>query len=79
MKLIKKVDQQLLESTPIVQHHQYQHPSYFLWEQHNVTLFKNPNYGYGIAISGGACPNNQDSLIHISDVVSGGPADNKLM
>lgn len=49
-----------------------------MWEQHNVTLFKNPNYGYGIAISGGSDSNNKDSSIYISDVVQGGPAENKL-
>ncbi len=64
-----------------------QHPSYFVWEQHNVTLIRSPNYGYGIAISGGLNNNNnninnsQDSSpsIYISDIVPGGPAENKLM
>ena len=40
---------------------------------------KSPNYGYGIAISGGLCSTNQDSSIYISDIVPSGPAQNKLM
>jgi hypothetical protein len=82
----KKVDQQLLECHQLHNQHQQQqqqlhqhHPSYFLWEQYNVTLFKSANYGYGIAISGGVCSTNQDPLIHISDIVPGGPAESKLM
>ena len=54
-------------------------PSYFVWEQHNVTLIKSTNYGYGIAISGGLCNNtNQDPSIYVSDIVPGGPAQHKL-
>jgi hypothetical protein len=42
-------------------------------------IFKSQNYGYGIAISGGLCSTNQDSSIYISDIVPGGPAQNKLL
>ena len=57
-------------------------PAYFLWEQLNITLYRSPTRGdYGIAIGGGAKTSlsPHDSLIHISDVVPGGPAENKLM
>lgn len=70
----QKVDQQISKELQFPK----QSLSYFMWEQHNVTLFKNPNYGYGIAISGGSDSNNKDSSIYISDVVQGGPAENKL-
>jgi hypothetical protein len=79
------VDQQILFNSG--SNNISQHPAYFVWEQHNVTLIRSPNYGYGIAISGGLnnnCNNNinnQDSSasIYISDIVPGGPAENKLM
>ena len=46
-----------------------------------LAYLQSSNYGYGIAISGGLCTssNGQDSPIYISDVVPGGPAENKLM
>ena len=53
-------------------------PAYFVWEQHNVTLMRSPNYGYGIAISGGMCEGSQDTAVYVSDIVSGGPAQQKL-
>ena len=53
-------------------------PAYFVWEQHNVTLMRSANYGYGIAISGGMCEGSQDTAVYVSDIVSGGPAQQKL-
>ncbi|XP_062868812.1 tight junction protein ZO-3 isoform X2 [Trichomycterus rosablanca] len=52
-----------------------------IWEQHTVTLNKDPKYGFGVAISGGRDkpnPANGDTAVVISDVVSGGPAMGKL-
>lgn len=73
-----KLDQQLLNQPPMQQIKVKQNP-YFLWEQHNITLIKSQNFGYGIAISGGLSNTNQDASIYISDIVPGGPAENKLL
>lgn len=80
----QKVDQ-LGPIEHIGNNYQQQHqtlPSYFLWEQLNITVNKVANFGYGIAISGGLSGINsheeQESPIRISDVLRGGPAENKL-
>lgn len=52
-----------------------------IWEQHTVTLSKDPRRGFGIAISGGRDrPSGvaADPSIVVSDVVPGGPADGRL-
>uniref|UniRef100_A0A8C3HV55 Tight junction protein 3 n=1 Tax=Chrysemys picta bellii TaxID=8478 RepID=A0A8C3HV55_CHRPI len=52
-----------------------------IWEQHTVTLSKDPRRGFGIAISGGRDrPSGLagDPSIVVSDVVPGGPADGRL-
>ncbi|RNA22847.1 tight junction ZO-1-like [Brachionus plicatilis] len=72
---MQKLDQQMLNQ----QHTKTKHNPYFLWEQHNITLIKSQNFGYGIAISGGLTNTNQDSSIYVSDIVPGGPAENKLL
>jgi tight junction protein 1 len=66
--------EQKLENT---QQYQSNNP-YFVWEQHNVTLIRSKNYGYGIAISGGLCNGHQDPSIYVSDIVPRGPAEHKL-
>ena len=51
------------------------------WEYHHVTLNRVTGYGFGIAVSGGRDnPHfaNGDPSIAISDVIKGGPAENKL-
>ena len=52
-----------------------------VWEYHHVSLNQLPNYGFGIAVSGG-CDNPHfttgDPSIAISDVIKGGPAEGKL-
>jgi tight junction protein 1 len=53
-------------------------PNYFLYEQHNVTLMRSAQYGYGLAISGGLDASNPDAAIYVSDVVRHGPAEDKL-
>lgn len=52
-----------------------------MWETHRVTLTKDENQGFGIAISGGEDNIHiaGDPAITVSDVVPGGPADGKLM
>ncbi|CAF0720009.1 unnamed protein product [Brachionus calyciflorus] len=74
-----KIDQQLLNQAPLQQQIKVKQNPYFLWEQHNITLIKSSNFGYGIAISGGLNNTVQDASIYISDIVPGGPAENKLM
>ncbi|XP_067413357.1 tight junction protein ZO-3 isoform X2 [Emydura macquarii macquarii] len=52
-----------------------------IWEQHTVTLSKDPRRGFGLAISGGRDrPSGVagDPSIIVSDVVPGGPADGRL-
>ncbi len=67
-------------TTPVQQLQQQQQPNYFLYSQHNVTLYRSPQYNYGIAITGGLDPSqpDQDPAIYVSDVVPNGPAENKL-
>ncbi|KFQ11335.1 Tight junction protein ZO-3, partial [Leptosomus discolor] len=48
-----------------------------IWEQHTVTLSKDPQRGFGFAVSGGQDRPNRttgDTAVIVSDVVSGGPA-----
>lgn len=56
--------------------------SFYVWEQHNITLIKSPEFGYGIAISGGcdkgANDEDGDLKIFVSDVLKDGPADGKI-
>ncbi|XP_075060920.1 tight junction protein ZO-3 isoform X2 [Mixophyes fleayi] len=52
-----------------------------IWEQYTVTLIRDPRKGFGIAISGGRdrpSGTNGDHSVIVSDVVRGGPADNRL-
>ncbi|XP_052695379.1 tight junction protein ZO-1-like isoform X9 [Crassostrea angulata] len=52
------------------------------WETHNVTLRRVPGFGFGIAVSGGRDnPHfaNGDPSIAISDVLTAGPAEGKLL
>ncbi|NWH82609.1 ZO3 protein, partial [Piaya cayana] len=52
-----------------------------IWEQHTVTLSKDPQRGFGFAVSGGRDRPNKvtgDTAVVISDVVSGGPAVGRL-
>uniref|UniRef100_A0A8C8RPU4 Tight junction protein 3 n=1 Tax=Pelusios castaneus TaxID=367368 RepID=A0A8C8RPU4_9SAUR len=52
-----------------------------IWEQHTVTLSRDPRRGFGIAISGGRDrPSGVagDPSIIVSDVVPGGPGDGRL-
>ncbi|XP_053317868.1 tight junction protein ZO-3 isoform X2 [Spea bombifrons] len=52
-----------------------------IWEQHTVTLSRDPRRGFGIAISGGRDrPSglDGDNSVIVSDVVRGGPADGRL-
>ncbi|KFO78531.1 Tight junction protein ZO-3, partial [Cuculus canorus] len=52
-----------------------------IWEQHTVTLSKDPQRGFGFAVSGGRDHPNKmtgDTAVVVSDVVSGGPAMNRL-
>ncbi|KAM6294838.1 tight junction protein ZO-3 [Aegotheles albertisi] len=52
-----------------------------IWEQHTVTLSKDPQRGFGFAVSGGRDRPNRmtgDTAVIISDVVSGGPAVGQL-
>ncbi|NXJ97847.1 ZO3 protein, partial [Corythaixoides concolor] len=52
-----------------------------IWEQHTVTLSKDPQRGFGFAVSGGRDHPNKttgDTALVISDVVSGGPAAGRL-
>ncbi|NXX21122.1 ZO3 protein, partial [Podargus strigoides] len=48
-----------------------------IWEQHTVTLSKDPQRGFGFAVSGGRDRPNRmtgDTAVVVSDVVAGGPA-----
>ncbi|XP_054252325.1 tight junction protein ZO-3 [Indicator indicator] len=48
-----------------------------IWEQHTVTLSKDPQRGFGFAVCGGRdCPNKATgaTAVVVSDVVPGGPA-----
>ncbi|NXT86751.1 ZO3 protein, partial [Anhinga rufa] len=52
-----------------------------IWEQHTVTLSKDPQRGFGFAVSGGRDRPNKmtgDTAVVVSDVVSGGPAVGRL-
>ncbi|NWH62157.1 ZO3 protein, partial [Geococcyx californianus] len=52
-----------------------------IWEQHTVTLSKDPQRGFGFAVSGGQDRPNKvtgDTAVVVSDVVSGGPAVGRL-
>ncbi|XP_031430614.1 tight junction protein ZO-3 isoform X2 [Clupea harengus] len=48
-----------------------------IWEQHTVTLSKDPKMGFGFALSGGRDkpnPDTGDTAVVVSDVVRNGPA-----
>ncbi|NXE14677.1 ZO3 protein, partial [Lophotis ruficrista] len=52
-----------------------------IWEQHTVTLSKDPHRGFGFAVSGGRDRPNRttgDTAVVVSDVVAGGPAVGRL-
>ncbi|XP_028967947.1 tight junction protein ZO-1 [Galendromus occidentalis] len=52
------------------------------YELLNIPLAKVPNYGFGIAVSGGrdsSLADNQEGYIVISDVLKNGPAEGKLL
>ncbi|XP_042671069.1 tight junction protein ZO-3 isoform X3 [Centrocercus urophasianus] len=52
-----------------------------IWEQHTVTLSKDPHRGFGFAVSGGRDHPNKvtgDTAVFVSDVVSRGPAFGQL-
>ncbi|XP_048783461.1 tight junction protein ZO-3 isoform X3 [Lagopus muta] len=52
-----------------------------IWEQHTVTLSKDPHRGFGFAVSGGWDHPNKvtgDTAVIVSDVVSRGPAFGQL-
>ncbi|NXW11434.1 ZO3 protein, partial [Fregetta grallaria] len=52
-----------------------------IWEQHTVTLSKDPQRGFGFAVSGGRDRPNRmtgDTAVVVSDVVSRGPAVGRL-
>ncbi|KAF3835001.1 hypothetical protein F7725_027559 [Dissostichus mawsoni] len=52
-----------------------------IWEQHTITLLKDPKYGFGFAISGGKekpHPDNGDTAVVVSDVLPNGPAIGRL-
>ncbi|NWQ69513.1 ZO3 protein, partial [Neopipo cinnamomea] len=52
-----------------------------IWEQHTVMLSKDPQRGFGFAVSGGRDRPNRttgDTAVFVSDVVSGGPAVGRL-
>lgn len=51
------------------------------WEYHTITVTRVSGYGFGIAVSGGRDnPHfaNGDPSIAVSDVLKGGPAEEKL-
>lgn len=74
MKLLEqKQPAQVVQDTT-----QIQQPAYFVWEQHNVTLIRSSQYGYGIAITGGLSDHNEDASINVTDIVPNGPAEGKL-
>lgn len=47
-----------------------------IWEQHTATLCKDPQRGFGIAISGGR--DQPSGSVIVSDVLPGGPAEGRL-
>ncbi|NXW60550.1 ZO3 protein, partial [Eurystomus gularis] len=52
-----------------------------IWEQYTVTLSRDPQRGFGFAVSGGRDHPNKmtgDTAVVVSDVVSGGPAMGRL-
>ncbi|KAM6921520.1 tight junction protein ZO-3 [Xenentodon cancila] len=52
-----------------------------IWEQHTITLNKDPKLGFGFAISGGRDkphPDNGDTAVVVSDVLPNGPAMGRL-
>uniref|UniRef100_A0A8C4Z8E7 Tight junction protein 3 n=1 Tax=Gadus morhua TaxID=8049 RepID=A0A8C4Z8E7_GADMO len=52
-----------------------------IWEQHTITLNKDPKMGFGFAISGGRdkpSPESGDTAIVVSDVLPNGPAMGRL-
>ncbi|XP_033926742.1 tight junction protein ZO-3 isoform X3 [Melopsittacus undulatus] len=52
-----------------------------IWEQHTVTLSKDPQWGFGFAVSGGRDRPNRvtgDTAVVVSDVVPKGPAVGRL-
>ncbi|NXT27409.1 ZO3 protein, partial [Syrrhaptes paradoxus] len=52
-----------------------------IWEQHTVMLSKDPQRGFGFAVSGGRDHPNRitgDTAVIVSDVVPGGPAAGRL-
>ncbi|XP_042650901.1 tight junction protein ZO-3 isoform X2 [Tyto alba] len=52
-----------------------------IWEQHTVTLSKDPQRGFGFAVAGGRDRPNRatgDTALVVADVVSGGPAVGRL-
>ncbi|KAK2835747.1 hypothetical protein Q5P01_016231 [Channa striata] len=52
-----------------------------IWEQHTITLNKDPKFGFGFALSGGKDkPNadNGDTAVVVSDVLPNGPAIGRL-
>ncbi|TRZ02817.1 hypothetical protein DNTS_026427 [Danionella cerebrum] len=52
-----------------------------IWEQHTVTLSKDPKFGFGFAVSGGLDkpnPLNGDAAVVVSDVIPSGPAMGRL-
>ncbi|NXG36925.1 ZO3 protein, partial [Dromaius novaehollandiae] len=52
-----------------------------IWEQHTVTLSKDPQRGFGFAVSGGRDRPSRttgDTAVFVSDVVPGGPAAGQL-
>uniref|UniRef100_A0A8V5GRX1 Uncharacterized protein n=1 Tax=Melopsittacus undulatus TaxID=13146 RepID=A0A8V5GRX1_MELUD len=56
-------------------------PEMVIWEQHTVTLSKDPQWGFGFAVSGGRDRPNRvtgDTAVVVSDVVPKGPAVGRL-
>ncbi|KAM8875806.1 tight junction protein ZO-3 isoform 2-T2 [Spinachia spinachia] len=52
-----------------------------IWEQHTITLNKDPKVGFGFAISGGKekpHPDTGDAAVVVSDVLPNGPAIGRL-
>ncbi|XP_070535799.1 tight junction protein ZO-1-like isoform X3 [Ptychodera flava] len=52
-----------------------------VWEQYTVILERQPNFGFGIAVSGGSDNphfTSGETSVVISDVLTGGPAEGKL-
>ncbi|XP_022047797.2 tight junction protein ZO-3 isoform X1 [Acanthochromis polyacanthus] len=52
-----------------------------IWEQHTITLNKDPKFGFGFAISGGKDkphPDTGDTAVVVSDVLPNGPAMGRL-